>query len=210
MKDAKTKILNKLHKALTKKVAQPYPELEEEDLHIYPKEEEKLLSTFSESFEKTGGILHTANSFEALAYKFDQLRKEHNWTEVHCKDAALLQLFKSYQLEGINLKKELSPNSVGITKAIKLVARTGSILLNSYQAAGRRLTIAPEIHIVFAEQKQLVYNIKEAFKQQKDKNQPLPSLVCLTTGASRTADIEKTLVMGAHGPRALYLFLKTT
>lgn len=210
MEDAKNKILKKLRKALTNKVDQPYPELKEEDFHVYPNTTEDLLTTFSEAFEKTGGILHTADNFEALVSKFDQLRKENNWTEIHCKDAALLHLFKSYQLEGVNLSKELTPQAVGLTKAITLVARTGSLLLNSYQAAGRKLNIAPEIHIVFAERKQIVYNIKEALKQQKDKNQPLASLICLTTGASRTADIEKTLVMGAHGPRALYLFLKTS
>jgi L-lactate dehydrogenase complex protein LldG len=35
----------------------------------------------------------------------------------------------------------------------------------------------------------------------------LPSMLSLTTGPSRTADIEKTLVLGAHGPRRLTLFL---
>lgn len=35
----------------------------------------------------------------------------------------------------------------------------------------------------------------------------MPSMVTLITGPSRTADIEKTLVMGAHGPKELYVFL---
>jgi len=38
-------------------------------------------------------------------------------------------------------------------------------------------------------------------------NQQLPSLMTFATGPSRTADIEKTLVVGVHGPKQVYLFL---
>jgi L-lactate dehydrogenase complex protein LldG len=138
------------------------------------------------------------------------LIEEKDWDELHCKDARLLHLFQQHELEGINSKKILSPKAVGITSAVQLIARTGSILINSSQAAGRTLNIAPEVHVVIASSNLLVYNIKEALVKQKEQMQPLPSMICLTTGASRTADIEKTLVMGAHGPRALYLFLLTT
>ncbi|MCK5078809.1 MAG: LUD domain-containing protein, partial [Bacteroidales bacterium] len=48
----------------------------------------------------------------------------------------------------------------------------------------------------------------DALKGMKEKyGQDLPSMISLITGPSRTADIEKTLVMGAHGPRELYVFL---
>jgi L-lactate dehydrogenase complex protein LldG len=45
-----------------------------------------------------------------------------------------------------------------------------------------------------------------AFITKKYGNK-LPSMISMITGASRTADIEKTLVMGAHGPKELVLFL---
>ncbi|HMW25655.1 MAG TPA: LUD domain-containing protein, partial [Ferruginibacter sp.] len=55
---------------------------------------------------------------------------------------------------------------------------------------------------------QLVYDIKDALQSVKDKyNGNIPSLVTFATGPSRTADIEKTLVTGVHGPKEVYCFL---
>ena len=51
-------------------------------------------------------------------------------------------------------------------------------------------------------------DLKDGFKRLKNKyGQNLPSMVCNITGPSRTADIEKTLVLGAHGPKELIVFL---
>ena len=55
---------------------------------------------------------------------------------------------------------------------------------------------------------QLVYDIKDALQLIKNKyDNNLPSLITFATGPSRTADIEKTLVVGVHGPKEVYLFL---
>jgi L-lactate dehydrogenase complex protein LldG len=64
------------------------------------------------------------------------------------------------------------------------------------------------VHICIAFTSQLVYDIKDGLVklQQKYKNN-LPSMITLATGPSRTADIEKTLVVGVHGPKEVYLFL---
>jgi L-lactate dehydrogenase complex protein LldG len=61
---------------------------------------------------------------------------------------------------------------------------------------------------VIANTSQIVPDIKDALTGMKERyGKNLPSLVSVITGPSRTADIEKTLVMGAHGPKELYLFL---
>ena len=96
---------------------------------------------------------------------------------------------------------------VGITGCEYLVARLGSIVVSSGQMSGRKLNVYPEIHIVIAYRSQLVPDIKHAMKALKQKYESnLPSMISFITGPSRTADIEKTLVMGAHGPKDLYLF----
>ena len=74
--------------------------------------------------------------------------------------------------------------------------------------AGRQIFVHPEIHLVLAYSSQLVGDLKDALLKLKKKYDPkMPSMVTLITGPSRTADIEKTLVMGAHGPKELYVFL---
>jgi L-lactate dehydrogenase complex protein LldG len=64
------------------------------------------------------------------------------------------------------------------------------------------------VHICIAWTDQLVYDIKDGLQLIKEKyGNSLPSVISLATGPSRTADIEKTLVVGVHGPREVYLFL---
>jgi L-lactate dehydrogenase complex protein LldG len=97
---------------------------------------------------------------------------------------------------------------VGITLCEFLVSRLGSIMISSRQLSGRRLNVFPEIHIVVAYTTQLVPDLKDAFAQLKIKYQNIiPSMVTVITGPSRTADIEKTLVIGAHGPKEIYVLL---
>jgi len=75
----------------------------------------------------------------------------------------------------------------------------------------RRLNVYPETHVVIAYVDQLVDDLKDAFiAVQKKYSGNLPSMLSVITGPSRTADIEKTLVMGAHGPRQLFVILVET
>jgi L-lactate dehydrogenase complex protein LldG len=81
-------------------------------------------------------------------------------------------------------------------------------MVSNENAAGRRLSIFPHHHIVIARTGQLVLDLKDAFKLIKNKyGDQLPSMISTITGPSRTADIEKTLVLGAHGPKELFVFL---
>jgi L-lactate dehydrogenase complex protein LldG len=53
-----------------------------------------------------------------------------------------------------------------------------------------------------------VYDIKDGLEKVKENyKEALPSLLTLATGPSRTADIEKTLVVGVHGPKEVYCFV---
>jgi L-lactate dehydrogenase complex protein LldG len=88
------------------------------------------------------------------------------------------------------------------------VARTGSIVLSAAGISGRTASIYAPVHICIAFTRQLVYDIKDALQAIKEKYQEQPpSLISFATGPSRTADIEKTLVTGVHGPKEVYVFL---
>ena len=68
--------------------------------------------------------------------------------------------------------------------------------------------VYPETHLVVAKASQVVAELKDALVGIKMKYQDnFPSQITTITGPSRTADIEKTLVMGAHGPKNLYVFM---
>ena len=81
-------------------------------------------------------------------------------------------------------------------------------MMSSAQQSGRTVSVYAPVHICIAYTDQLVYDIKNALAQMKEKyKNNMPSLITLATGPSRTADIEKTLVVGVHGPKEVFCFL---
>ena len=105
------------------------------------------------------------------------------------------------------LYPDISTCEAAVTGCEVLVARTGSIVLSSVHQ-GRIPSVYAPVHICVAFTSQLVYDISDGLARLQDKyRQFLPSLITFATGPSRTADIEKTLVVGVHGPKEVYCFL---
>jgi L-lactate dehydrogenase complex protein LldG len=95
---------------------------------------------------------------------------------------------------------------LGVTGCDCLVARTGSIVLTSRSAGGRALSILPPVHLVLARRSQIMLDLDAAIAVLRQRyNGQFPSMMSVVSGPSRTADIEKVLVMGAHGPKRLAL-----
>ncbi len=96
---------------------------------------------------------------------------------------------------------------LGITGCDCLVAMTGSIFVSTRSAGGRALSVLPPVHLVVARRDQLVADLPAAFAMLRRRYENRwPSAMSLITGPSRTADIEKIIVMGAHGPKRLALY----
>ena len=96
---------------------------------------------------------------------------------------------------------------LGVTGCDCLLARTGSIAISTRSAGGRALSVLPPVHLVIARRDQLVPDLTAAlalWHQRYDRH--WPSNLCVITGPSRTGDIEKILVMGAHGPKRLAIY----
>ena len=92
-----------------------------------------------------------------------------------------------------------------------MIARTGSIVLSTAQQSGRTVSVYAPVHICIAYTSQIVYDVKDGLQLLKEKYAGnIPSLISFATGPSRTADIEKTLVTGVHGPKEVYCFLVET
>jgi L-lactate dehydrogenase complex protein LldG len=100
----------------------------------------------------------------------------------------------------------LSRYQVGITSAERLVARTGSIFVRSDRSGGRQLSVLPPIHVVVATEAQLVFSLGDVLREF-GTNAGTCSFATFITGPSRTADIEKILVLGAHGPKRLVVVM---
>ncbi|MFA5192025.1 MAG: lactate utilization protein [Verrucomicrobiia bacterium] len=102
---------------------------------------------------------------------------------------------------------ELESCDAGITECDALVAQTGSVVLTTRSAGGRALSVLPPHHVVLAHRDQLLRDLPAAFAALKNcYGSNYPSMMCLITGPSRTGDIERILVLGAHGPKKLTVF----
>ena len=104
-------------------------------------------------------------------------------------------------------KNELAACDAGISECDALVAQTGSVLVTSRSAGGRALSCLPPHHVVIARREQLVADLPAAFELLQQKyGANYPSMISFITGPSRTGDIERILVLGAHGPKKLTIF----
>jgi len=80
--------------------------------------------------------------------------------------------------------------------------------MSSSQQSGRTVSAYTPVHICIAYVDQLVFDTRDALKDLKRKYaNNIPSFITFAAGPSRTADIEKTLVVGVHGPKEVYVFL---
>jgi L-lactate dehydrogenase complex protein LldG len=87
------------------------------------------------------------------------------------------------------------------------VAETGTLILHSGSESPTTLNFLPDNHIVLLPQSQLVGAYEEAWEVLRADSKTMPRTVNWVTGPSRSADIEQTLLLGAHGPRRLHILI---
>ncbi|WP_179412440.1 LutC/YkgG family protein [Mucilaginibacter sp. E4BP6] len=203
---SKEKLLKKIRKALLEKRDNPYPNLE--DLPMYTPNEEMLEVLFAEQFTAIAGQFVFCEDEIQFIENLLTLAEERKWHKIYCWESSLQEILTKYEYPYFETDKDFEQAQVGFTLCEALIARNGSILLSNANMAGRRLSIYPPVHIVLAYTSQLVTDLKDGFKLLKTKyGHQLPSMITNVTGPSRTSDIEKTLVLGAHGPKELFVFL---
>jgi len=204
---SREKILKKIRNALINKQENPFQSIELES-DIYKKPEDALDINFAKELTYADGQFVFCETPADFPKNLKILMQQRGWGDVFCLDKSIHYALES---EGISYKskdEDFLNLKVGITRCEFLISRLGSIMVSSKQYEGRRLNAYPEVHIVLGFTSQLVSNLKDALLGiQKRYQKKMPSMISVITGPSRTADIEKTLVMGAHGPKELFVFL---
>lgn len=203
---ARENILQRLRKATAETTPMPFEGIQS-DKGIFEKVEEDLALLFAQRCKTTAAQFSYCENTTDLCQQLSRLSQLKGWRDLHCWSKPLQGIFAEQDLRNCRIGRNLEKANAGVTACEALIARTGSVLLSSRQAGGRELSIFPPVHIVVAKVEQLVYDIKDALALVETKYEALPSMLSITSGPSRTADIEKTLVMGAHGPKELYVFL---
>jgi len=96
---------------------------------------------------------------------------------------------------------------VALSVAFAGVAETGTLVMRSGVDAPTTLNFLPDVHVVVMYAGDIEGNYEAVWQRLKTENKMLPRTVNWITGPSRTADIEQTMLLGAHGPRKLVILL---
>jgi L-lactate dehydrogenase complex protein LldG len=179
-------------------------------LPIVGKTFDEQLALFAKNSAELKTDFQLFNSVDEARQAIVRLRDAEKWqrvaghseelTNVICPalNLPLLRTDKTYDVT------ELEKCDAGISECDALIAQTGSVLVTNRSAGGRALSVLPPHHVVLARREQLVADLPAAFELLKKKySDDYPSMISFITGPSRTGDIERILVLGAHGPKKL-------
>ena len=179
-----------------------------------------ILARFEAEVQRVGGVIEQAADAQSVGSSIAALATAQGITRCQTTDADLataLNLETTLAQAGIDLVTGPMPESIlgagiGITRAVLGVAETGSILVHLDEVDGRLLSMLPEIHVAVLPQDAVVDSLEDGllftrYLVLKSQAHGLSSYVSWVTGPSRTADIERVLTIGVHGPKQLQIFL---
>ena len=175
---------------------------------------EEQAELFAKNAVELKAEFHLVENEAAARNKLREIAEVEAWSQIAVHSApltdALLRDSKTplFWVEPGYSVDELERSPVGITECDALIAQTGSVLITSRSAGGRALSILPPHHVVLARREQMAPDLTAAYEIVRRKYTPhFPSLISFITGPSRTGDIERILVLGAHGPKRLTILV---
>ncbi len=201
MTDSRERILNRLRQTID--VAWKVPEMVPSPVIDVMPAPQNLVATFKQELESIGGEVCLVETHKELLSGLTVVFKTENVNSVCCVDKHVEDVLSQI---GISVNQNYSA-LVAVTGCDYLVARSGSVLVSSQSGKGRKVHVSAQTHIVLASASQLRPFIRDAIASFKIKYEVLPSWFAFITGPSRTADIEKTLVTGVHGPKRLIVLI---
>ena len=171
------------------------------------------LSLFSKNSEELRTETRVLDDLDAASRFFANLVRSENWQHLASHRGALTDTLLASCPVPVTLTESsagasLEPCDAALSECDALVAQTGSLVLTSRSAGGRALSVLPPHHIVIAKRQQLVPDLPAAFDLLQSRyGHSWPSMTSFITGPSRTGDIERILVLGAHGPKRLTILI---
>jgi L-lactate dehydrogenase complex protein LldG len=183
----------------------PVGKTRKEQVALFAKQSEALRTEFLDCPSVAGAAKHIATLAAQGQWKTIALHAGELTDAVASRLPETLALLR---VDGGYEKEALEACDAGLTECESLVAQTGSVCVTARSSGGRALSVLPPHHIVLAQKAQVVSDLSGAYELLAQKYQSgCPSFVSFITGPSRTGDIERILVLGAHGPKRLTVLL---
>jgi L-lactate dehydrogenase complex protein LldG len=176
---------------------------------------EESLRILADNLGRLRAEFHRVADAAAAAEFLARLAHDRGWRRVALHGHPLVEAATAalpcdtYPVDAGTFDKEaLEACDAGVTACEALVAQTGSVLVSSATCGGRALSVLPHVHVVVATADQVVPTLGDALALARERHAgQSPSMLSFITGPSRTGDIERILVLGAHGPKELVILL---
>lgn len=205
----KEQILANIRNALIDKAINPYPNVDAQGIVLKPvNAEESPEIVFADLLIEAGGEFIYCENESAMADMLQQLMADRGWSALWCKNDNLGSFLEAAEIPFFVQPHAADGQLVSITPCERLISETGSIMISDTVAGGRDVFALADVHLVLAFSSQVRTNLRAVFSDMKKKYpNGMPPMLTTITGPSRTADIEKTLVKGAHGPKEVIVFM---
>lgn len=107
----------------------------------------------------------------------------------------------------VSARRAEGSDLVGITGAFCAIAETGTLMLLSGPQISAAASLLPETHIAIFPVSRIVKSMEDAWALLRKERGQMPRAVNFVSGPSRTADIDQTVSLGAHGPYRVHIVL---
>jgi L-lactate dehydrogenase complex protein LldG len=213
MNPVREEILGKIREALGRRLGTP-PAPIPPTARIAPRnagEPEVEITQLLAEIEKLSGVTRRLASRDELGVALAELVKTEDvkratvWTTPDLADLGVGEALKALGVELVPAQADkhlVATCELGVTEVDAALPETGTLLLCSSPERPRVVSLLPRVHLAIFTPAVLRPDLHQAFAEAKDAGYSV-----LVTGPSRTADIELTLTLGVHGPKALYAWV---
>ncbi|MBI4189148.1 MAG: lactate utilization protein C [Betaproteobacteria bacterium] len=156
--------------------------------------------TLATTVDRVGTLDHVPLAVARYLHEYSLPRSAACWPEF---------IGLEWHAAGINVEARAAQGSdlVGITGCFCAIAETGTLMLLSGPSTPAATSLLPETHVAVVRTSRIVRGMEDAWNLLRGEHTAMPRAVNFVSGPSRTADIEQTLVLGAHGPYRVHIVL---
>jgi L-lactate dehydrogenase complex protein LldG len=209
---AREEILGKVRMALLRRLDEPAPPLPS-SARVAPRapgdtgaEVEMLLDEIGKLGGQTRRLTRREEIPSALAelVKAEEIRKATLWEVAELAELGLTDILGRLGVEIVSPhvgKHQLAECDLGVTSADAALPETGTLLLRSSPERPRMASLLPRVHLAIVRPSALRADLSQVLADAKQDD-----YFVFVTGPSRTADIELTVTIGVHGPKAVYVW----
>jgi L-lactate dehydrogenase complex protein LldG len=211
MNPAREQILGNVRMALQRRIDSPAPVVPDVARFPYrtPGDESTEIDLLLSEIAKLSGVTRRITAKEikpALAelVKAESVKKATLWETPELRELGMAKMLQSLGVELVSPhapKYQVAECDLGVTMVDAALPETGTLVLRASAERPRVVSLLPRVHLAILRPSALRAELGQALAEIKDKGYAV-----MITGPSRTADIELTVTIGVHGPKALHVW----